>query len=153
ADQRTNSIIAAGAPSDLLRILAIITRLEDAPESQQRKNEVFHLKNATATDVATSLQNFWQATLDVLNTSQILTPYTTLERDVVVVAEPVSNKLLISATPKYFDEVMRLVAELDAEQPMVVIQVLVAEVDLNGSEEFGIEVGLQAPVLFNRSVL
>src|SRR5439155_18856536 len=116
ADHLTNSIIAAGSASDLLRIFAIITRLEDAPEAQQRKNEVFHLKNATATDVANSLQTFWQGTLDVLSNSQLLTPYSTLERDVVVVAEPVSNKLLISATPRYFNEVMRLVAELDAEQ-------------------------------------
>ena len=47
---------------------------------------------------------------------------------------------------------MRLIAELDADTPQVVIQVLIAEVDLTGDEEFGVELGLQSPVLFNRSI-
>ena len=47
---------------------------------------------------------------------------------------------------------MRLVAELDAEQPQVVIQVLIADVKLTGSEDFGVEIGLQSPVLFKRTV-
>jgi type II secretory pathway component GspD/PulD (secretin) len=47
---------------------------------------------------------------------------------------------------------MRLIAELDSQPPQVVIQVLIAEVDLNNEEEFGVEIGLQNPVLFRRSV-
>ena len=47
---------------------------------------------------------------------------------------------------------MRLIAELDAEPPQVVIQVLIADVDLTATEEFGVEIGLQSPVLFSRSV-
>src|SRR3712207_6874826 len=34
----------------------------------------------------------------------------------------------------------------------VVIQVLIAEVDLNNLEEFGVEFGLQSPVLFDRGI-
>ena len=37
--------------------------------------------------------------------------------------------------------------------PQVMIHVLVAEVDLTGTEEFGIELGLQTPVLFDRGIL
>src|SRR5262249_23036334 len=37
--------------------------------------------------------------------------------------------------------------------PQVVIQVLVAEVDLTSTEEFGVEIGLQSPVLFSRSII
>ena len=69
-----------------------------------------------------------------------------------VVAEPITNKLLISATPRYYPDIMRLIAELDAELPQVVIQVLIAEVQLTNVEEFGVEIGLQSPVLFRRSV-
>ena len=42
--------------------------------------------------------------------------------------------------------------EMDAEQPQVAIQCLIAEVNLQGTEEFGMEIGLQSPVLFKRSV-
>ena len=35
----------------------------------------------------------------------------------------------------------------------IVIQVLIADIDLTNSEEFGVEIGLQSPVLFQRSVI
>ena len=42
--------------------------------------------------------------------------------------------------------------ELDSAPPQVVIQALIAEVDLNNSDEFGVELGLQSPVLFRRGI-
>ena len=52
-----------------------------------------------------------------------------IQQQVVIVPEPITNTLLISATPQYFDEVMRLIGELDSRPPQVVIQVLIAEVE------------------------
>jgi hypothetical protein len=72
---------------------------------------------------------------------------------VVIVAEPVSNTLLISATPQYFLEMKRLIEKIDAQPPQVVIQVLIAEVQLSNTEEFGVEVGVQSPILFSRSLI
>src|SRR5262249_6098002 len=115
--------------------------------------EVVRLKNSTAVDVANALNSYVLGTLQVLSRSGILTAFQDVQREVVIVPEPITNKLVISATPAYFPEVMRLIAELDAELPQVVIQVLIAEVDLTGTEEFGVEIGLQSPVLFNRSVI
>jgi hypothetical protein len=82
-----------------------------------------------------------------------LTAYQTLQRQVVIVAEPVSNTLLISATPQYFNELKRIIERMDAQPPQVVIQVMIADVQLNNTEEFGIEFGLQSPVLFARGGL
>jgi type II secretion system protein D len=154
-DERTNSIIAAGSASDLDIILALVAKLEATSEGGEvlnRRNEVYHLKNATAVDVANAINLFQTNTINLLRTNGQLTPFQDLEHEVVVVPEPVTNKLLISATPRFYDDVFRLIQELDAESPQVMIQVLIAEVDLTGSEEFGIEFGLQSPVLFNRSV-
>ena len=52
-----------------------------------------------------------------------------------------------------YDELMRLAQKLDFLPQQVVLQVLVAEVDLTNTDEFGVEVGLQSPVLFSRSVI
>jgi type II secretory pathway component GspD/PulD (secretin) len=71
----------------------------------------------------------------------------------VVVPESVSNALILSATPRYFDEIADLIEKLDAEPPQVIIQVLIAEVELNDADEFGVELGLQDSVLFDRSLL
>jgi type II secretory pathway component GspD/PulD (secretin) len=150
-DQRTNSLIVAGSRNDLDVVEALVTRLEDA-EAPVRKNAVYRLVNSTAVDVANALNTFITNSLTVLARGSILTPFQDLEREVVVVPEPITNKLLISATPRYFPDIMRLINELDAELPQVVIQVLIAEVDLTSTEEFGVEIGLQNPVLFERGI-
>ena len=150
-DLRTNSLIVAGSRNDLDVIEAIVTRLEDS-DVQSRCNEVYRLRNSTAVDVANALNTFIQQSLQVYQRSGQLTPFQDIEREVVVVAEPITNKLLISATPRYYPDIMRLVAELDAELPMVVVQVLIAEVDLTDNNEFGVEIGLQSPILFQRGI-
>ncbi len=89
----------------------------------------------------------------MLNTIGAFTTFQGLENEAVIVAEPVSNSLLISATPSLYNEILRLIHQLDAQLPQVVIQVLVAEVNLDNSQEFGMEIGLQSPVLFQRSII
>ncbi len=151
-DERTNSVIVAGNPSDLLAIQAIISRLDDA-DIQIRRNEVYHLRNAQAADVAQALATFFGNNLSVLSSGNQLPNYQEIQRQIVIVPEPITNKLLISATPQYYPEVVRLIQELDIDQPQVMISVLIAEVRLDGTEEFGVELGLQSPVLFQRSVV
>ena len=80
-------------------------------------------------------------------------PFDQVQREVVIVPEVVSNTLIVSATPRYFDEIKSLIEELDRRPPMVMIQVLIAEVALNDVDEFGVEIGLQDSLLFDRSQL
>src|SRR5262249_44511928 len=150
--RRTNSLIVAGSRDDLELIRTLISRLEDS-DIQGRRNEVYRLKNAVAADVAAALNDFLSRALTVYRTAGQLTGFQEIERDVVIAAEAVTNTLLISATPRYFDDIMRLIRELYARPPEVVIQALIAEVDLTGTEEFGVEIGLQSPVLFQRGVI
>ena len=150
-DERTNSLIAAGSRSDLAIIEALIARLEDA-DIMFRRNEAFRLRNAQAADVAAALSDFITKTLTVQRTGNQLTPFQEIQRDVVVVAEPISNTLLISATPQYMDDVLRIVSQLDLMPPMVAVHVLIAEVDMTNANELGVELGFQSPVLFRRGL-
>jgi type II secretion system protein D len=152
ADDRTNSVIAVGSPNDLLVIQALITRLE-AADVGDRRNAVYTLRNSTAVDVANALTTFVTTALNIYRTNGQNPPYLDIEREIVVVAEPITNKLLVSATARWYPEVEQLIRELDADQPMVMIQCTLAEVDLTGNEEFGVEIGLQTPVLFQRGVI
>jgi type II secretion system protein D len=153
-DSRTNSIIASGASGDLAVVEAILSRLDEG-DIRQRKTTVYRLKNAPAMDVSNSINQFLQqqrAVLTQINPSAT-SPFEQLEREVVVVPEIVSNSLIVSATPRFYDEIARVVESLDARPPMVTIQVLIAEVSLNDFEEFGAEFGLQDALLFDRSVI
>lgn len=152
-DLRTNSIIAAGSADDLAVVEAILLRLDDA-EVRSRQTTVYRLKNAEAATVAEVL-NEWLETERAAEADADLaySPRELIEREVVVVAESATNSLIISATPRYEMELRALVEQLDERPPMVMIQVLIAEVGLNDTDEFGVELGLQDSLLFDRSLL
>jgi type II secretory pathway component GspD/PulD (secretin) len=148
-DDRTNSLIVAGSRNDLDSIGAIIGRLEGV-DVQNRYNEVYKLRNAAAADVANALQTYFNNVLNAYTAGGFNTPYTLLQRQVFVTAEPVSNTILISATPEHYGEIRKIIDRIDSQPPQVMIQVTIAEVQLNNAEELGMEVGLQSPVLFRR---
>jgi type II secretion system protein D len=152
-DVRSNSIIATGSEGDLAIVDALITRLDEA-DQMQRRNTVYQLKNSPAVDVALAINEFLRNSRQVESaTPGAVNPYEQLEKEVVVVPEPVSNKLIVSATPRYYEEIRQMIESLDAQPPQVMIQVLIAEVDLDNTDEFGVELGIQDSVLFDRSLL
>ncbi len=152
-DIRTNSIISTGTAGDLQIVEALLLRLDET-DSQERVNEVYRLKNSPALDVANAVNNFLRSERIVNQAAPgRQNPFTQIESEVVVVPEPVGNALIISATPRYFKQIMELVEGLDAQPPQVMIQVILAEVSLDNRNEFGVELGLQDSLLFDRSLL
>ena len=152
-DTRTNSVIATGGPEALRTVEAIILRLDSA-EIRQRQNAVIKLKNSYAPDVATAINEFLQSQRELADIDpELISNVELLEREIIAVAEPVTNSLLISATPRYFQEIRRIIDRLDEEPPQVVIQVLIVEVLLENTDEFGVELGFQDSVLFDRSLV
>src|SRR6185436_4063497 len=97
-----------------------------------------------------ALTQFMTNSLNVYTGAAFNSAYLQLQRNVVVVAEPVSNTIMVSATPQYFAELTRIIERIDAQPPQVGIQVLIAEVQLSNPEEMGVEFGVQSPLLFQR---
>ncbi|MEX2114074.1 MAG: secretin N-terminal domain-containing protein [Pirellulales bacterium] len=152
-DARTNSIIAAGSAGDLAIIEALLLRLDER-SVEQRKTVVYQLKNAPALDVADAINQFLRTQRQVEAAAPgEMSPFQQIEKEVVVVPEPVGNLLIISASPRYFDEIYEMVEKIDAQPPQVLIQVLIAEVALTEDTQFGVEWGLQDGLLFDRSLL
>jgi type II secretion system protein D len=153
-DVRSNSIIASGSMGDLSVVEAILLRLDEG-DLRNRKSIVYRLKNSPASNVAQSVNSFLQSELQMQQqiAPGLVSAYELIEQQVVVVPEVVTNSLIVSATPRYYDEVRALVEQLDKRPPMVMIQVLIAQVTLNDFDEFGIELGLQDSLLFDRGVI
>ena len=152
ADTRTNTLIVAGSQNDLELINAVVTRLEDADIPQQR-SQVYKLSNAASADVVAALTTFLTTQSTLITNSQYNTTtstYQTVQRQFVLTAEPVTNTILVSASDQLFGQIVELIRRLDAAPPQVVVQVLIAEVTLTNTEEMGVEVGLQSPILFAR---
>ena len=152
-DPRTNSIIAAGNADDLVVVEAILLRL-DQGDIRERITTVYRLNNAFAECLANAL-NIWLQTERQAEAEAAVTisPFEQIEREVIIVPEAATNSLIVSATPRIYNEVVEVIKKLDERPPMVMIQVLIAEVRLNDTDEFGVELGLQDSLLFDRSLL
>lgn len=152
-DERTNSIIATGPAGDLQVVEDLIHRLDEA-QGDRRQTVVHRLSNSPVLDVQESLQTWIDAREERNGDDpRTLSGVNFADREVDVIPEVVSNSLIISATPEYLPEIMAVVRRLDRRPPMVKVKMLIAEVDLNSLEEFGVEVGVQDSLVFDRGLL
>lgn len=153
-DVRTNSVIAIGGAEALNVVEAVLLRLDES-DIRQRKNEVYRLKNSFAPNVAAAVSQFLQTQRNAITTADpaLVSPFEQIEREVIVVAEQGSNSLLISATPRYFEDIRKIILQLDKPPKQVFIQGLIVEVALQNLDEFGMEFGLQDSILFRRGAL
>ena len=141
-DPRTNTLLVGGTEHYVGLVQQIIETL-DSSEALERKTEVYRLKNAQAPDVGTAIRSFLdqerQRVTQVLGTDAVGTAQRLLEREVAIVPEQVSNTLLLSASPRYFEQIHQIIEELDQAQAQVLIQVLLAEVTLDSNRDLGFE--------------
>jgi type II secretory pathway component GspD/PulD (secretin) len=152
-DSRTNSIVATGCEGDLNIVEAILVRLDERDLSNRRV-VVYRLLNAPSTDVYTALNAYLNNERSLRQSTEVLVgDVDRFRSEVVVTDEPTTNSLIISTTPRYYEQVRRIIAELDERPPMVSIAVMIAEVTLGNSNELGFELGLQDSLLFDRSTL
>lgn len=151
-DVRTNSIIVTGSAGALTVVEAVLSRL-DGNDPRERKTAVYRIRNVNANDVATAVNQYLTNKRQIETSAQnVLSTFEQLDREVIVVPETATNSLIISATPRYFDDISKLIRDIDRRLPMIMIQVVIAEVALNNFDEFGIELSLEDSLLFNRNL-
>jgi type II secretion system protein D len=179
-DSRTNSLIVTGPENSLLSVEAVIRKLDlsdihNRKSTVYRLKNARALDVAQAlTDFFTNKRTIESQQVATGTQQQLVGAYQRLEQDVVVVAldnalaaslttanvttppsvttdnQGVSNMLLISASPRNYDQVIEMIEELDAPQPQVLIQVVIANLTLTDDFEFGLEFGLQDGLMFDR---
>lgn len=160
ADVRTNSVVAIGTAEALGVVEALMLRLDES-EVRERKTKVFRLKNTDSPVIAQAIQQFLTSQVTLLQqqgggnqqNGGLVSSFELIEKQIIVQSETSTNSVLISASPRYFDEIVQMVESLDEDLPQVVIQALLVEVTLNNTDEFGIELGIQDPILFNRGTV
>ncbi|MFW6171915.1 MAG: secretin N-terminal domain-containing protein, partial [Planctomycetota bacterium] len=128
-DARTNSIIASGSGGDLAVVEAILLRLDEG-DLRQRKLMVYRLNNAPAEQVAEALTSILIEQQQLLTQQQsqqfsLISQFEYLDQQVFVQPEIISNSLIVSATPKYFEQITEVIQDLDRRPPMVMLQVVV----------------------------
>jgi general secretion pathway protein D len=153
ADIRTNSVLAVGSAEALGVVEAILLRL-DTDDTRKRETTVIPLNNAPAELVADALSRFLEQQAALQDSTQdLISNIERLRQEVLVAEDTNSNSLIVSASPQYFSQITQIIDTLDATPPEVIIQALLVEVVLDQTDEFGIELGFQDPLLYSRSLL
>ena len=152
ADIRTNTVLAIGSAESLSVVEAVLLRL-DSDDTRQRSTSVIPLRNAPAEQVSVTLLDFLEQQQALQDSSEdLLSNIERLRQEVLVAPDINSNSLIVSASPQYFNQIVQIIEQLDAQPPEVVIQALLVEVTLDATDEFGIELGFQDPLLLDRSL-
>ncbi|MBX3373668.1 MAG: hypothetical protein KF817_07525 [Phycisphaeraceae bacterium] len=141
-DSRTNSLLVSGTPAYLDLVSEVVSEL-DSREANEREVFVYQLRNAGAENVARVLTDFVQEEqrrmVQTLSSDQLGSAARILEREITVRGDEKSNSVLISASPRYMETVKRMLMQLDIDPPQVLIQVMLAEVTLDGESEYGLD--------------
>ncbi|MEO0512610.1 MAG: secretin N-terminal domain-containing protein [Planctomycetota bacterium] len=141
-DARTNTLLVSGTAEFLELVGEVVIEL-DKIEAQERQQFVVTLNNASADEVQRVLAQYFREESDrlraTLGPEQAASVARRLDREVTVVGDTQSQKVLVSASPRYEESVRQIIAELDAAPPQVLIQVLLAEVTLDSEDQFGLD--------------
>ncbi len=141
-DPRTNSLIVGGTDHYVGLVSELIDTL-DSSVAHERNSEVIRLRNSQAPEIATAIRQFLdqerQKLIQTLGVDAASATVRLMDQEIAVVAEQTSNTLLLSANHRYFQQIRSMIEELDAAQPQVLIQVLLAEVTLDNAMDLGME--------------
>ncbi len=143
AEQRTNSVIAAGWPEDIDVVADIIDQL-DSRTIQDRENVVVQVVNKKAEDMQTALDSWVQAEQQRLDRlGDAISAQQKMDQEISVIAHKDANQLLVSVSPRYRSKILSIIEQFDQAPPQVMIQVMIAEVTLDDRFEMGMEFALQ----------
>ncbi|MBQ3332292.1 MAG: hypothetical protein IJG83_02605 [Thermoguttaceae bacterium] len=151
-DPRSNCLLIAASPLDLKIIDSLIIAM-DRKDSAERQQQVIQLRNVNAASIAEAVNRYLTEKQRLELSSGSVSDYQLFDSQVIVVPEGNTNSIIISATPKYLQEITKLIESFDKEPAEVDIQVLIAQVILSDDEEFGFEAGLQDEIAFDRSLV
>jgi general secretion pathway protein D len=138
SDDRTNSVLISGDPSQRLRVKALVAEL-DTPLQSGGDTRVVFLHYADASKLAPKLKE-QMSELAQLGAGETAAknPTAAAEKNALVWADKENNALIITAPPKLMRTVLDIVHSLDRRRPEVLVQAIIAEVQVNKTEDLGV---------------
>lgn len=145
-DERTNKLIVIASPAAMDRITALIREI-DIPISGEGRINVYYLENASAEDVASTLQTLAQGTANRPKTpapppppggARASTAAELFSGEVKVSADKSTNALVIIASQNDYRSLVRVIEKLDIQRRQVFVEAVIMEVNLDRNSNLGI---------------
>ena len=130
ADERTNRLVLKGKQGELAQIKALIETL-DVPARKSSRLKVIPLRYADAKKTAELIKG-------VINDS-VAEGATKRPNSTSIQADEDMNALLISAEPDVMVDIQAVLNELDIPRAQVLVEAIIVEVKMEGSEALGFQ--------------
>jgi general secretion pathway protein D len=143
ADERSNSVLIGGDQTQRLRLRALIAHL-DTPLENGGDTRVRYLHYADAEKIAPKLKEqitgIAQASAGAAGGAGggAANPAAAAEKNAMVWADPSNNALVITAPAKIMRAIMDIIDKLDIRKPQVLVEAIIAEVDVTKDAELGV---------------
>lgn len=136
AAPQANSLILVGLPMQIAETRRIIEKMDvENPNGFGRLNAIF-LKYLSAEEASKSLNSLLGK---APATAEGGAPAVAARRDIAIEPSVANNALLVDASPQDFEYVRRLVERLDVVPQQVLVEVLIAEVNMEKGLDLGVE--------------
>jgi general secretion pathway protein D len=139
ADERSNSILISGDPAQRLRLRALVAEL-DTPLQSGGNTQVVYLHYADSSKLAPKLKEQMAELAQLSSGGETAgkNPQAAAEKNALVWADKENNALVITAPPKVMRTILDIVEKLDRRRPEVLVQAIIAEVDVDKTDDLGV---------------
>lgn len=144
ADQRLNALLIFGNETIKAAIRELVEKLDVTPPEASSKVNVYYLENTDATEMAKVLDGVVKGI-----SAQAAVPGGAAPQaspfdsgKVTITPDKASNSLVIMASPTDYGNLIQVIKKLDRRSKQVFVQVLIAEVSLDKSNEIGLQLGV-----------
>ena len=135
SDERTNTIITLASENDTFRIKQLIKLLDKEIPRGEAKVRVYHLQNADAEELTKVLMNLPSKSAKKAEKGR--SPL--LSRETQIISDKATNTLIITANRDDYTILKNVIKELDIPRPMVYIEALIMEVNVDKGFKLGAE--------------
>ena len=139
---RLNYLIVVAKSKVIADKITTLIRTLDTPSSvREKKVYIYRVQHVDVEKLAATLKKFLSGKEEIAVKKKRKKEEKTaiLKGGIIIVPDPVTNSLLIEATPRDYERIKHIISELDSMPRQVLIEVLIAEVSLDKELEYGIE--------------
>ena len=138
ADDRSNSVLVSGDPSQRLRVKTLIAHL-DTPTQGGGDTEVRYLRYADAEKIAPKLKEQITGQAQAApGAGGANSPAAIADKGTMIWAEPETNALVITAQPKAKRQIMAIIDKLDIRRMQVLVEAIIADVNEDKTAALGV---------------
>ncbi len=141
AYERANKLIAAVSDTELSLITNLVRELDQKPNQEHSRINLYRLKNADAVILSESLNTMLSGVKPATDRIPPAEPKNAFSAAITISPDKPTNSLIVNATPEDYRSIEDIIRKLDIQRRQVYVEALIMELSMQATEDLGI--GLQ----------